>query len=155
MELNEIIVFFICILVVLFMQIPLLILGNSNDCYFSDKTIKKLTVPQKSVLRKLVVFKEAKSANPQFLYIRVIPYLIQLFIVIVSTILFFINQLLFYCLIFVLYYLLLYSAFCKRVQKVTSPQALYCLFCRSLICFILCDYFALCGSVKRCSGLLK
>ena len=92
MELNEIIVFFICILVVLFMQIPLLILGNSNDCYFSDKTIKKLTVPQKSVLTKLVVFKEAKSANPQFLYIRVIPYLIQLFIVIVSTILFFINQ---------------------------------------------------------------
>lgn len=92
MELNEIIVFFICILVVLFMQIPLLILGNSNDCYFSDKTIKKLTVPEKSVLRKLVLFKEAKSANPQFLYIRVIPYLIQLFIVIVSTILFFINQ---------------------------------------------------------------
>lgn len=92
MELNEIIVFFICILVVLFMQIPLLILGNSNDCYFSDKTIKKLTVPQKSVLRKLVVFKESKLANPQFLYIRVIPYLIQLFIVIVSTILFFINQ---------------------------------------------------------------
>lgn len=92
MELNEIIVFFICILVVLFMQIPLLILGNSNDCYFSDKTIKKLTVPQKSVLRKLVVFKEAKSSNPPFLYIRVIPYLIQLFIVIVSTILFFVNQ---------------------------------------------------------------
>ena len=92
MELNEIIVFFICILVVLFMQIPLLILGNSNDCYFSDKTIEKLTVPQKSVLRKLVVFKEAKSSNPPFLYIRVIPYLIQLFIVIVSTILFFVNQ---------------------------------------------------------------
>ena len=92
MELNEIIVFFTCILVVLFMQIPLLILGNSNDCYFSDKTIKKLTIPQKSVLRKLVVFKEAKSANPQFLYIRVIPYLRQLFIVIVSTILFLINQ---------------------------------------------------------------
>ena len=92
MELNEIIAFFICILVVLFMQIPLLILGNSNDCYFSDKTIKKLTVPQKSVLRKLVVFKEARSSNPPFLYIRVIPYLIQLFIVIVSTILFFVNQ---------------------------------------------------------------
>ena len=92
MELNEIIVFFICILVVLFMQIPLLILGNSNDCCFSDKTIKKLTVPQKSLLRKLVIFKEAKSANPPFLYIRVIPYLIQLFIVIVSTILFLINQ---------------------------------------------------------------
>lgn len=92
MDLNEIIVFFMCILVVLFMQIPLLILGNSNDCYFSENTIKKLTVPQKSVLRKLVMFKEAKSANPPFLYIRVIPYLIQLFIVIVSTILFFVNQ---------------------------------------------------------------
>lgn len=92
MELNEIIVFFICILVVLFMQIPLLILGNSNDCYFSDKAIRKLTVPKKSVLRKLVLFKEAKSANPPFLYIRVIPYLIQLFIVIVCIILFFVNQ---------------------------------------------------------------
>ena len=92
MDLNQIIIFFICILVVLFMQIPLLILGNSNDCYFSDKTIKKLTVPQKSVLRKLVMFKEAKSANPPFLYIRVIPYLIQLFIVIVSTVFFIIDQ---------------------------------------------------------------
>ena len=92
MELNEIIVFFTCILVVLFMQIPLLILGNSNDCYFSENTIKKLTVPQKSVLRKLVIFKEGKMTNPPFLYIRVIPYLIQLFIVIVSTILFFVNQ---------------------------------------------------------------
>lgn len=92
MDLNQIIIFFICILVVLFMQIPLLILGNSNDCYFSENTIKKLTVPQKSVLRKLVMFKEAKSANPPFLYTRVIPYLIQLFIVIVSTILFFVNQ---------------------------------------------------------------
>lgn len=92
MNLNEIIVFFICLLVVLFVQIPLLILGNSNDCYFSDNTIKKLTIPEKSVLRKLIIFKEAKSANPPFLYIRVIPYLIQLFIVIVSTVLFFINQ---------------------------------------------------------------
>lgn len=92
MDLNEIVVFFICILVVLFMQIPLLILGNPNDCYFSDNTIKKFTISQKSVLRKFVLFTEAKSAYPPFLYIRVIPYLIQLFIVVVSTILFFINQ---------------------------------------------------------------
>lgn len=41
MDLNEIIVFFICILVVLFVQIPLLILGNPNDCYFSDNTRTK------------------------------------------------------------------------------------------------------------------
>ncbi len=60
--------------------------------FFSDNTIKKLKVPNNSVLRKLVIFKEGKMTNPPFLYIRVIPYLIQLFIVTVSTILFFINQ---------------------------------------------------------------
>ena len=89
---NEIIVFFICILSTLFMHFINLIFGGQHDCYFSDKTIKKLIVPQKSLLRKLLVFKECKMTNPPFLYIRVIPYLIQLFIVIVSTILFFINQ---------------------------------------------------------------
>ncbi len=92
METNEIIMFFINLFAVLFMQISSLILGNANDCYFSDKTIKKLTVPKNSFLRKLVIFKEGKMTNPPFLYIRVIPYLIHLFIVIVSTILFFINQ---------------------------------------------------------------
>lgn len=92
MNLNEIIVFFICILDVLFMHFINLIFGSQHDCYFSDNTIKKLTVPKKSFLRKLVIFKEGKMTNPPFLYIRVIPYLIQLFIVIVSTILFFINQ---------------------------------------------------------------
>lgn len=92
MEINEIVVFYICILSTLFMHFIQLVFGSQHDCYFSDNTIKKITVPKKSVLRKLVIFKEAKSANPPFLYIRVIPYLIQLFIVIVSTILFFINQ---------------------------------------------------------------
>lgn len=92
METNDIIVFFICILSVLIMNFSNLILGSQNDCNFSDKTIKKLTVPKNSFLRKLVIFKENKMTNPPFLYIRVIPYLIQLFIVIVSTVLFFINQ---------------------------------------------------------------
>ena len=92
METNDIIVFFICILSVLIMNFSNLILGSQNDCYFSDKTIKKLTVPKNSFLRKLVIFKENKMTNPPFLYIRVIPYLIQLFIVIVSTVLFFTNQ---------------------------------------------------------------
>lgn len=92
METNDIIVFFICILSVLIINFSNLILGSQNDCYFSDKTIKKLTVPKNSFLRKLVIFKENKMTNPPFLYIRVIPYLIQLFIVIVSTVLFFINQ---------------------------------------------------------------
>lgn len=89
---KDIIVFFICILGTLFMHFINLLFGSQHDCYFSDNTIKKLTIPEKSVLRKLIIFKEAKSANPPFLYIRVIPYLIQLFIVIVSTVLFFINQ---------------------------------------------------------------
>lgn len=92
MVLNQIIVFFICILVVLFMHFINLIFGSQHDCYFSDNTIKKLTVPKKSFLRKLVVFKEGKMTNPPFLYVRVIPYLIQLLIVIVSTVLFFIDQ---------------------------------------------------------------
>lgn len=69
-----------------------LIFGNQHDCYFSDNTIKKLKVPNNSFLRKLVIFKEGKMTNPSFLYIRVVPYLIQLFIVIVCTVLFFINQ---------------------------------------------------------------
>ncbi len=89
---NEIIVFFICILVVLFMHFINLIFGSKHDCYFSDNTIKKITVPKKSFLRKLVIFKEGKMTNPPFLYIRVMPYLIQLFIVIVSTVLFLIDQ---------------------------------------------------------------
>lgn len=92
MDLNQIIVFFICILDVLFMHFINLIFGSQHDCYFSDNTIKKLTVPKKSFLRKLVVFKEGKMTNPPFLYVRVIPYLIQLLIVIVSTVLFFIDQ---------------------------------------------------------------
>lgn len=92
MDLNQIIVFFICILVVLFMHFINLIFGSQHDCYFSDNTIKKLTVPKKSFLRKLVMFKEGKMTNPPFLYIRVIPYLIQVFIVIVSAVLFLIDQ---------------------------------------------------------------
>ena len=93
MGVNEIVVFFICILTTLFMHGVNLIFGSQHDCYFSDKTINKLMVPNNSFLRKLVIFKEGKRTNPPFLYIRVIPYLIQLFIVIVSTALFFINQL--------------------------------------------------------------
>lgn len=92
MGINEIIVFFICILVVLFMHFKNLIFGSQHDCYFSDNTIRKLIVPKKSFLRKLVIFKEGKMTNPPFLYIRVIPYLLQFFIVIVSTALFFIDQ---------------------------------------------------------------
>ncbi len=73
---NEIIVFYICILSTLFMHFINLIFGSQHDCFFSDNTIKKLKVPNNSVLRKLVIFKEGKMTNPPFLYIRVIPYLI-------------------------------------------------------------------------------
>lgn len=89
---NEIIVFYICILSPLFMSFIHLVFGNQHDCYFSDNTINKLIVPKNSVLRKIVIFKESKLAKPPFLYIRVIPYIIQLSITIVTIILFFINQ---------------------------------------------------------------
>ena len=89
---NEIIVFYICILSTLFMHFINLVFGSQHDCYFSDNTLKKLKVPNNSFLRKLVIFKEGKMTKPPFLYIRVIPYLIQLFVVIVSTVLFIINQ---------------------------------------------------------------
>lgn len=92
MKTNEIIVFYICILTPLFMHLIHLVFGSQHDCYFSDDTIKRLIVPKKSFLRKLVVFKENRITNPPFLYIRVIPYLLQLFIAIISTILFFVNQ---------------------------------------------------------------
>ena len=92
MKTNEVIVFYICILTPLFIHLMHLVFGCQHDCYFSDSTIRKLVVPKKSFLRKLVIFKENKITNPQFLYVRVIPYLFQLFIMIVSTILFFINQ---------------------------------------------------------------
>lgn len=67
-----------------------------HDINFTSESLvagsKKLTVSKNSFLRKLIIFKEGKMTNPPFLYIRVIPYLIQLFILIASTILFFINQ---------------------------------------------------------------
>lgn len=69
-----------------------LIFGNQHDCCFSENTIKKLIVPNDSFLRKLVIFKDNKMTNPPFLYIRVIPYLVQWFIVIVNIALFLINQ---------------------------------------------------------------
>lgn len=62
---NEIIIFYICILSTLFMNFINLVFGSQHDCYFSDSTIKKLIVPKKSFLRKLVVFKENKMTNPR------------------------------------------------------------------------------------------
>ena len=92
MNLNDIIVFFTSILFFLVVHIIFFIIGHDTDCYFSDKTIKKLTIPEKSILRKLILFKESKKAYPPLSYIWVIPYLIQLLFVIIATTLFFINQ---------------------------------------------------------------
>ena len=87
-----ILLFFICILSVLAINFSNLIFGNQHDCCFSENTIKKLIVPNDSFLRKLVIFKDNKMTNPPFLYIRVIPYLVQWLIVIVNIALFLINQ---------------------------------------------------------------
>lgn len=92
MTLSESIVFFVSSYMVLAFQILLLIFGDSNDRWFSDSFIKKMTVPKDSFLRKLVIFREARNANPKFLYFRVIPYLINLYLTIICTMLYIINQ---------------------------------------------------------------
>lgn len=69
-----------------------LLLGSRNDSKFSESTITKLTVPYNSFLRKLVLFKEGDNVRTPFLYIRIIPYLLQLFVTIVFVILVLLRQ---------------------------------------------------------------
>ena len=64
-----------------------LLLGSRNDSKFSESTITKLTVPYNSFLRKLVLFKEGDNVRTPFLYVRIIPYLLQLLVTIVFVIL--------------------------------------------------------------------
>lgn len=93
MKSTDIIDFYLIQLVILMLCFSNLILGGSSDKYLSDYTLKKLSVPKKSFLRKLVIFKENRFTVPDsFLYIRVIPYLIEWLFTIIGTILILINQ---------------------------------------------------------------
>ena len=93
MKTSEIIIFYSGFLVALAFCFRNLLLGNPNDNFFSEKTRKKLVVPKDSVLRKIVRFKETKHSLTPLLYIRVIPYLIVLSLLVVGTILLVINLL--------------------------------------------------------------
>lgn len=92
MELNDCIFYWISIIIPLFNSYFNIILGSSHDGYFSNEIIKKLTIPKNSFLRRLLRFKENQFTLRPLLYIRVIPFLIQIIIVMVSIPIFFINQ---------------------------------------------------------------
>ena len=95
MEFNYCIVYWGCLIVPLFNNFINVYLGNPHDGYFSDEIIEKLTIPHSSYLRKIMIFKENKSALHPFLYIRAIPYLIQLCFVVINIPIFLIDQLIF------------------------------------------------------------
>ena len=91
MSAKEILVFWGMMGAILFLLLVDLIFGSKDDGDFSDSTIKKLTIPQESFIRKIILFKESKIAPRPFLYIRAIPYLIHLVLLFVGSTLFFLN----------------------------------------------------------------
>ena len=69
--------------------------GNNHDGEFSKRTLKKLTVRQDSFLRKIMPFKEIKgSVRPKYLYIRIIPLIVHILVLLVIMPIFAIDQLL-------------------------------------------------------------
>ena len=93
MKTYEILIFYSGFLMSLAFCFQNLFLGNDHDNLFSEKTFNKLVVPKDSVLRKMVIFKEYKHALTPFLYIRIIPYLVILFLTVIGSILLVINLL--------------------------------------------------------------
>ena len=68
--------------------------GNTHDGEFSDGTLKNLTVKQNSIFRKIMPFKEFKgSVCPKYLYIRIIPLVVHIFLFLILVPLFIIDQL--------------------------------------------------------------
>lgn len=69
--------------------------GNIHDCEFSERTLKKLTVKKDSIFRKIMPFKEIKgSVCPKYLYIRIIPLISHILVLLVIMPIFAIDQLL-------------------------------------------------------------
>ena len=66
--------------------------GHNQDMFLSEKALKKLALPKKSFLRKLLIFKEPKDKIVPFLYTQVVPFLILEFVMIGGIIAFLINQ---------------------------------------------------------------
>ena len=91
MKTYEILIFYSGFLMSLAFCFQNLFFGNAHDNLFSEKTFNKLVVPKDSVLRKIVIIKERKYALTPFLYIRIIPYLVILFLTVIGSILLVIN----------------------------------------------------------------
>lgn len=69
--------------------------GNNHDGEFTEGTLKKLTVRQDSFLRKIIPFKEIKgSVRPKYLYIRIIPLVVHILVLVIIIPIFAIDQLL-------------------------------------------------------------
>ena len=63
--------------------------GNVHDGEFSLDTLKKITVKNDSIFRKILPFKELKgSVRPKYLYIRIIPFVIHIILLVLLLILF-------------------------------------------------------------------
>ena len=69
-------------------------LGDKNDSAFSDATLKKLTIKQDSILRKIIPYKKKGYICTTYLYIRIIPFIIHVLLFVVLMIMLVVDQLL-------------------------------------------------------------
>ena len=69
-------------------------LGDKNDSAFSDATLKKLTIKQDSILRKIIPYKKKGYICTTYLYIRIIPFIIHVLLFVVLMIMLAVDQLL-------------------------------------------------------------
>lgn len=69
-------------------------LGDKNDSAFSDAALKKLTIKQDSILRKIIPYKKKGYICTTYLYIRIIPFIIHVLLFVVLMIMLAVDQLL-------------------------------------------------------------
>lgn len=69
-------------------------LGDKNDSAFSDAALKKLTIKQDSILRKIIPYKKKGYICTTYLYIRIIPFIIHVLLFVVLMIMLIVDQLL-------------------------------------------------------------
>lgn len=88
----------ICFIFILFIPILYYLmgiyLGDKNDSAFSDAALKKLTIKQDSILRKIIPYKKKGYIFTTYLYIRIIPFIIHVLLFVVLMIMLVVDQLL-------------------------------------------------------------
>ena len=104
------------------------LLFNGDRTTFSEKTIRKLIIPQSSILRKLIILRESKHINTPFLYIRAVPYLLTKYLTLIIEILFFVDQ----CLL---------NVFSDEVFIITALVYMIVFYVYELIIFLLFSVF--------------